>query len=198
MPPKRTDKRLQVYFDKNRNRVDPAVCVNVVRLFYHHGRGDDPALQLTKRWIYDVLLHRAFRGGTRYYNTPEAFLYFVGRLLNENPGVVDDLLPLIGPLLQERLRELLNSEGDTLALGMRILACYHAGMASDEPAVAADIQQLLGRQQEDGSFGIGWLCRYGRTGTRIGSRALTAALAISAIESFGVNRKPTTSSGSCQ
>lgn len=169
---------VKVYFDQARDRTDPTVCVNVVRLFYTYGRGQDPGLALTARWIQDVLRHRAYEDGTRYYHQPDVFLYFFARLLRENPGSA--LGRANRALLRDRLRERVNRAADPLALGMRVLACHYVGLRAE-----ADRRRLLGRQRADGSFGTGWLCRYGKTGVQLGHQGLTAALAVKAIEAAG-------------
>ncbi|KAK8058191.1 Haloacid dehalogenase-like hydrolase-domain-containing protein [Apiospora phragmitis] len=168
---------VKVYFDMTRDRTDPTVCVNVVRLFYTYGRGMDPGLAATKQWIQDVLLHRAYENGTRYYHQPDVFLYFFARLLRENPE--SDLYRSHASLLQERLRERINMTADSMALGMRVLACHYMGMRN-EP----DLKQLLTKQQADGAFEIGWLCQYGKTGVKLGHQGLTTALAVKAIEAM--------------
>lgn len=174
---KSADGVVKVYFDALRNRVDPTVCVNVVRLFFTYDRGSDPGLQPTWQWIKNVLLHRAYMHGTRYYHTPEAFLYFFGRLLHENPTVTE--VQEVAPLLRERISESVNSDtgGDAMTLAMRLLAGYYCGLSN-----RTDTYKLLALQHEDGSFGTGWLCRYGKSQVLLGSRFLTAALAIRAIE----------------
>lgn len=70
-----TDNIVQVYFDMSRPRIDPVVCVNVLTLFYLHGRGAE--LKETLDWVEAVLIHRAYTSGTRYYEPPEAFLLYV-------------------------------------------------------------------------------------------------------------------------
>ncbi|KAK6837906.1 hypothetical protein PG987_006187 [Apiospora arundinis] len=140
---------VKVYFDKTRDRTDPTVCVNVVRLFYTYGRGMDPSLAATKQWIQDVLLHRAYENGTRYYHQPD------------------------------RLRERINLTDDPIALGMRVLACHYMGIRNE-----TDLKHLLSKQQADGTFGIGWLCQYGKTGIKLGHQGLTTAVAVKAIEAL--------------
>lgn len=168
---------VKVYFDETRDRTDPTVCVNVVRLFYTYGRGRDPGLAATARWIQDVLLHRAYENGTRYYHQPDVFLYFFAQLLRENPD--SELCRRNKSLLQVRIRERVNLTADPLALGMRVLACHYMGMRNE-----TDLRQLLAKQQADGSFGIGWLCQYGKTGVKLGHQGLTTALAVKAIEAM--------------
>ncbi|KAK8062625.1 Haloacid dehalogenase-like hydrolase-domain-containing protein [Apiospora hydei] len=168
---------VKVYFDRIRDRTDPTVCVNVIRLFYTYGRGQDPGLAATKKWVQDVLLHRAYENGTRYYHQPDVFLYFFARLLRENPQ--SDLHRSQASTLRDRLRERVNVTADPMALGMRVLACHYMGIRDE-----ADLRQLLKKQQADGAFEIGWLCQYGKTGVKLGHQGLTTALAVKAIEAI--------------
>ena len=150
------------------------MCLNVIRLFFRFDRGHQKELEPTKRWVQDVLYHRAYLNGTRYYQSPDTFLYFYARLLLENPhsDVSRDEV-----VLRERLIERVNGEGDAMSLAMRVLACHFVGIRNE-----LDLKRLLDKQQEDGSFAIGWLCQYGKTQMKLGNRALTTALAIRAIE----------------
>ncbi|MCJ1252112.1 hypothetical protein MMC30_009350 [Trapelia coarctata] len=69
----------QTYFTHTRPRLDSVVCVNVLHLFYKHGRSQQ--LGPTLAWVHAVLLHRAYTDGTLYYPSPNTFLYFLSRLL---------------------------------------------------------------------------------------------------------------------
>ena len=94
------------------------VCVNVLTLFHTHGRAQD--LLPTQAWVLNVLKHRAYVDGTRYYASPESFLYFLSRLLSVTPD--EELRRTFLPVLRERLQELVGTPGDSLALAMRISA----------------------------------------------------------------------------
>ncbi|KAK7536957.1 Haloacid dehalogenase-like hydrolase-domain-containing protein [Phyllosticta citribraziliensis] len=166
---------LKVYFYPGRARTDPTVCINALRLLYKYGRGNEEQVKPTKDWIHNVLFYRAYLQGTRYYHSPDTFLYFFARLLAENPG--SDMYRSTAALLQERLRERTNVQSDALELGMRIVACHLMGIRDD-----LDLVQLLDMQAEDGSFEMGYLCMYGKTGVKLGHRGLTTALAIRAVE----------------
>lgn len=163
---------IQTYFDHRRPRVDPVVCVNALTLFYYYGRGHQ--LDRTLHWIHEVLLHRAYLDGTRYYATPECFLYFLGRLLEISSDVY--LAVYIKPLLIERVRERIGADGDALALSMRLRLCAYLGLHND-----VDLRTLLPLQCEDGGWEIGWIYKYGSSGIRIGNRGLTTSLAVKAI-----------------
>lgn len=82
-------------------------------------------------------------------------------------------------LLRERLNERINTPADSLGLAMRVLACHYMGIRDE-----MDLQQLVKKQQEDGSFEIGWLCQYGKTQMKLGNRGLTTALAVTAIKAL--------------
>lgn len=161
------------YFDISRARMDPVVCVNVLTLFCSHNRGAE--LAPTRNWVFDVLKHKAYLDGTRYYKTPEAFLYFLTRLLLAAQS--DDFASYIRPVLADRLRERIGAPGDALSLAMRVIACARMGVKN-----TVDLQRLLSLQREDGSWGPGEMCKYGSSGITIGNFGLSTALAIQAIE----------------
>ncbi|KAJ7924857.1 Haloacid dehalogenase-like hydrolase-domain-containing protein [Mycena leptocephala] len=178
-----SDGIIMTYFDHQRPRFDPVVCVNVLTLFYKYNR--EAELQPTLQWICEVLRNRAYLDGTRYYETAECFLYFLSRLLLSSSDMA--LHTALGPMLKERLQERIGAEGDALQLAMRIVACASVGVRDD-----ADLRTLLTLQHEDGGFEIGWMYKYGSSNIKIGNRGLTTALAIKAIESVA-ERSATTS-----
>ena len=149
--------------------------MNTLTLFYANGRGHQ--LPYTFAWVQDVLINRGYIDGTRYYVTPECFLFFMGRLLDRIKGTKADLS--LRPIFRQRVRERIGSQGDALALAMRVLACASAGVCND-----VDLRTLLTLQQEDGGWEAGWMYRYGRSGIKIGNRGLTTALAINAIQAL--------------
>ena len=91
----------QTYFDHKRSRVDPVVCVNVLTLFYANGRGEE--LPRTFAWVREILINRGYTDGTRYYPTPECFLFFMARLLEQIEGTEADLS--LRPVFRERVQE---------------------------------------------------------------------------------------------
>ena len=75
-----------------------------------------------------------------------------------------------------RLQERVGENGDALDLAMRVLACDSLGIECK-----ADRDALFHLQCQDGGWELGWLCRYGSTGVKIGNRGVTTALAMKAI-----------------
>ncbi|KAJ7783223.1 Haloacid dehalogenase-like hydrolase-domain-containing protein [Mycena metata] len=140
------------YFDHQRPRFDPVVCVNVLTLFYTYNRQSE--LQPTLQWVCEVLRNRAYLDGSRYYFSAECFLYFLSRLLLASDD--DALHSALEPMLKERLQERIGVEGDALQLAMRIVACTSMGLRDD-----VDLRTLRTLQCEDGGFEIGWMYKYG-------------------------------------
>ncbi|KAH9934359.1 HAD-like protein [Fomitopsis serialis] len=170
-----TDDRgiLLTYFDNTRRRTDPFVNVNVLTLFFRHGRGNQLARSLD--WVIDVLVHRSYMDGSRYYTSPDAYLYFMSRLLASpfDPALHGRAMPIF----VERVQERIDAPGDPTELAMRVIVCCRLGIDN-----AVDLQKLLAMQLRDGGWGVGWLYKYGSSGIKLGNRGLTTALAITAIE----------------
>jgi hypothetical protein len=162
----------QTYFDSERPRTDPIVCVNVLTLFYSRGRGHE--LANTLEWVLGVLEHRAYLDGTRYYETAECFLFFSARLLHK---VHDEAVHArLAQLLRERVLEREGCTEDALALAMRVIVGAAVGLRLER-----DLAALLPLQYEDGGWGPSWIYKYGSSGIKIGNRGLTTALALNAI-----------------
>ena len=167
----------QTYFDAERPRTDPIVCLNVLSLFYSGGRGHE--LANTLEWVLGVLEHRAYLDGTRYYETVECFLYFSARLLHKDKVRDEALHTRLAQLLRERVLERAGCAGDALALAMRMIAG-----AAVRLRLERDLAALLPLQYEDGGWGPSWIYKYGSSGIKIGNRGLTTALALNAISAL--------------
>ena len=162
-----------MYFDAEQPYTDPIVSLNVLTLFYSHGRGHE--MTNTLDWLLGLLEHRAYLDGTRFYDTPECFLFFSARLLRI--GAHDAALHArLAPLLRARILERAGFPGDAFALAMRVLA----GAALDL-GMERDLEALLPLQCEDGGWEVSWFYKLHGSGDKIGNRGLTTALALNAI-----------------
>ncbi|KAJ3553105.1 hypothetical protein NM688_g3794 [Phlebia brevispora] len=166
-----SDGIVQVYFGDTRPRVDAAVCVNVLHMFYTYDRGDD--VKETFEWIHAVLETRAYIDGTRYYTTAEVFLYFLSRLVCGSSEVRER----IGALYKERCRERIGIPGDALAFAMRVICCAEQGLDA-----TVDAEKLQEMQEPDGSWSDGWFYHYPIVGLTVANRGLTTALAMKALK----------------
>lgn len=169
---------LQVYFDKTRNRTDPFVSVNALALFHSRGRSEHPALIPTHAHVLSILRTRAYEAGTRYYLVPEFFLFFLSRLLRYSSSPTE-FSKEIKPLLLECTLERLTSTPSTgIAHALRAIILLQL----DRPREArSEVVKLLALQNEDGSWGVDWVYRYGRNGIRIGSKGFCTAMAVQAV-----------------
>ncbi|KAI1790113.1 hypothetical protein LXA43DRAFT_1095827 [Ganoderma leucocontextum] len=52
-------------------------------------------------------------------------------------------------------------------------------------SAARDYERLLATQEEEGSWPVGWMYKYGLGGVRIGNKGLTTAMAVAAIRVWG-------------
>ena len=148
------------------------MCLNVLSLFYTHGRGSQLSSTLT--WVLTVLISRAYLDGTRYYKTAEAFLYFFSRFFAKADNNIREQYRSI---FAERLYERIGTPGDSLELAMRVLACASLGIGNE-----VDLTRLREKQGLDGGWEDGWFYRYGMSGIYIGNKGLTTAFAMSAIK----------------
>lgn len=149
---------------------DPVPCINTLTLFYLYGRGNQ--LKETFEWVKNILIRRAYLGGTYYYLTADCFLYFFSRFLLNVPEVYNSLKKILRQAISERF----GAPGDALALAMRIIAANNVDMVD-----LVDVPALLSLQQEDGRF-TGYFYRYPSTGILIGNDGAATALAIQAIK----------------
>ncbi|KAH8768896.1 HAD-like domain-containing protein [Diaporthe sp. PMI_573] len=168
-----TDGIMQVYFDDERPRTVAEVCCNILRMFNKFGFGSDPRAKKSEDYVVDCLNNNACLDGTRHYSTPESFLYFVARLYAETSS---DTLRRRLSGIKTQLMERLNVPANPLALALRLFACQTVDLYPE--LYRKDLQILLSLQEEDGGWPAGHFCRLGRTGTRIGNRGLTTALAV--------------------
>ncbi|KNG80686.1 hypothetical protein ANOM_011090 [Aspergillus nomiae NRRL 13137] len=145
------DRLIQTFFSDFKNRVDPVVCCNVLSLFYQYGRGHQ--LSETLSWVGQVLQRHAYIHGTTYYPEPEAFLFFLSRLLLRLKGS--------SPVVYKRMRALL---------------IERTGIHD-----VRGLKQLLSMQEIDGGWEMGTLYQYASKNLRLGNRGTSTALALEAI-----------------
>ncbi|KAF2847659.1 HAD-like protein [Plenodomus tracheiphilus IPT5] len=167
------DGLVQTYFCEKRPRVCSVVLVNVIRAFYHYGRGSDVRPEV--QYVRSILENRGYVDGALEYFSAESFLYFVSCLVEANPSA-REIQTLRRPLVAA-LRERVGRREDSFATAARVLACQTVGVWA-----ASDVAYLKELQNVDGGWEVGWVCRYGRSKKRIGNRGVVTAFAIQALE----------------
>ncbi|CAG8251042.1 unnamed protein product [Penicillium salamii] len=163
---------VQIYTDKSRPRVDAIIALNVLVAFFKYGRGYE--LPRTLDWIQNILLNRAYIHGTRYYQSPEWFLYYTTRLLtySNDPSLKERL----EAPLRTRVRERIGVNGDAFCLGMRLMSCNFLGIEN-----IADKEQLRSMQQEDGGWAASAMYLFPTEAKVIGNRGTVTAYAVKAL-----------------
>ncbi|KAH7279187.1 hypothetical protein KP509_37G009200 [Ceratopteris richardii] len=178
---------VQVYFDKERPRVDPVVVANVLYLFHLAGRQHD--IESSARYVHQVLLHGAYENGTIFYALPECFLFHVSRLVHRFPdhfadnGIRDLLQHRLGQHISNLIGDLANNNL-AISLAMSIVACYLCGLngAQYDLVQTKVLCRLLELQREDGSWNCDPYYRYGSNSVSwIGNEGVTTAFALLAI-----------------
>jgi len=126
-------------------------------------------------WMQNILLNRAYIHGTRYYQSPEWFLYYTIRLLTycNDPSIKERF----DAPLRTRVRERIGVKGDAFCLGMRLLSCNFLGIEN-----IADKEQLMSIQQEDGGWEASAMYLFPTAKKVIGNRGTTTAYAVKALQ----------------
>lgn len=158
--------------EKKPNRVDHVVAINVLYFAHFLGRGSE--LAATEVYIFKVLESKEYLNGSRYYHSPDSFLYFLGRLTEKFPSLKQRFETLLHDAVQERI-------GKTeypLDLAMRTALAQQLKINNEE-----EKQKLLQLQKQGGSWPIDSLFHYGAKPGYFGSEAITTAFSLKTLES---------------
>ncbi|PFH63106.1 hypothetical protein XA68_17750 [Ophiocordyceps unilateralis] len=160
------------WFDTNRPRFCHCICANVYRFFCLNNRHQD--LPSVYNYLYDLLQSKAYLLGTRYYESPDWFLFILADLCARRPhdlGLLD-----MRKLLVLRLQERVGGDEIVLNACMRLLSAQMLGLTDVQ-----DLERLLNAQQLDGGWELSWLWHYGREPGKVGSRGVVTAMAVNGI-----------------
>jgi hypothetical protein len=164
---------IETYFDPSGERsgiVDPVVCANVLFLAHMLGRGDE--LAPTLDYLHRVLVAGDYSAGTRYYHSPDTFLYFTARLVRRFPALHKRLLE---PLVRA-VRERQGATEFPLDVAQRVI--ISRWLRIDD---GGESEKLVDLQEDDGCWPADSLFRYGRKKIFFGSRLVTTAFALRAL-----------------
>jgi len=165
---------VETYFDPTGERdgiIDQVVCANVLFLALQLGRGEEA--QATLEYVHRVLTEETYLEGSRYYHSPDTFLYFLGRVVHHFP---ETRALLLEPLVHA-VRKRLGISTNTIEVAQRSLLCTWLEIDDDE----GELDQLVEMQAGDGNWPNDALFRYGRKKVYFGSRVLASAFVVKAI-----------------
>ncbi len=165
---------VETYFDPTGERggiVDPVVCANVLFLAHQLGRGDE--FKATLEFVHRVLIEEDYLDGTRYYHSPDSFLYFVGRVVHHAP----ETHALLLEPLKEAVRKRQGQTSYVIDVAQRVLLSTWLGIDD-----GGELRRLAQMQTGGGTWDADALFRYGRKKIYFGGRVLGTAFAMAAIE----------------
>lgn len=165
---------IQVYFPprgERENRLDPIVCANAMYFVHLVGRGDE--IKATEDFVYKALEDEAYLEGTRYYPSPDMFLYFLSRAVMVSP----ELGERFDPLLEARIAQRIGCTTYPIDLAVRIILCSRYKISNE-----VDTRQLLEAQAGEGNWPADAFFRCARDTLFFGGESLTTAFAVAALE----------------
>lgn len=165
---------VETYFDPSGERsglVDPVVCCNVLYLAEQLDRLHE--FRPTYAFVSKVLRVRGYLSGTRYYHGPDTFLYFAARFVCRQA----DQHRALRSELRQAVLERIGSTHHPLDLAQRVIVARWLGIDA-----SVDRRRLQALRQSDGGWPGDGLFRYGRREVYFGSRVLTTAFALRALE----------------
>ncbi|MGW3017320.1 hypothetical protein [Streptomyces longwoodensis] len=161
---------------------DPVACANALyALLLADLTGCDEARGVADATVGHLAEHLSsgrFLCGTRYYPSPDAFLYAVSRLCARFP---DAARPLTAPARRALERTGTGAAavpGSVLETALRVLAADHLGVTAGQDERRA---RLARAQRPDGSWPAAAYYRMGRLPVYFGSAYLTTVFALSAL-----------------
>lgn len=171
---------VETYFDPTGERsglVDPVVCANVLFLAHQLDRQDE--LLASEDYVVETLVDGSFLAGTRYYPSPETFLYFVTRVVRAFPN--SRLSQRIRTSLRQAVIARVGTSTTPIDMAQRVLVCAWLGLSNKgEATMLAKLQDEFGAWPADSLF------QYGRTKVHFGSSGLSTSMAIAALQAAGM------------
>ena len=162
--------KIQVWLSKEReNRLDHVVVTNAVYLAYLLGRENE--VESTEEWLTKLLESEKYLEGSRYYHSPDSFLYFLGRLMK-----FPEAEKKLKAKLKEQLQKRIGNTNDSLDLAMRIVLADMLGVSNEK-----ERQALLGIQEQNGSWPTDALYREGTKPRYFVNQSLPTSLAMRAL-----------------
>lgn len=163
---------IQVYFQPEKfgrpNRVDHVSISNILYLL----NLADREAQISEDFVYKVLADQSYLAGSRYYHSPDAFLYFLSRLM-KFPRMKEKFYDLLCDRLQSRI----GCSNFPLDLAMRITAAQRLNLDNKE-----EKEKLKTLKNDDGSWPIDSIYHYGSKIGYFGSSYISTSFAIEALK----------------
>ncbi len=164
---------IQVYFPPfgHRGYTDPIVCINALYLIALLGR--EKEAKKTEDYIFEHLRTQAYLEGSRYYPSPDIFLYFLSRLVNRFPH----FRAKFGDQIRRAVKTRLGSTKLPLDLAARVITAKAVGIWNE-----FEERELILSKNGHGGWPANAFFRFGTRVGFFGCSALTTAFALKALE----------------
>jgi hypothetical protein len=171
---KNDDGLVEIYFkpSSKEERIDPVALANILYLISLSGISDERRAA-QENAVEAHLLSGEYAKGSRYYFAPEFFLYFVSKLIHSFPDTYERWREPVAQALQQRI----GATDYPIDLAMRVRSLTLLGIPNP-----ADRSSLLALRQGDWGFPPDCACKYGSRNEYFGSRALSQAYCLEALD----------------
>ncbi|KAF4580834.1 hypothetical protein GQ602_006971 [Ophiocordyceps camponoti-floridani] len=160
------------WLDGNRPRVCHNICASVFRFFCANGRRQD--LPAVYDYLCDMLSSKAYLLGSRYYESPDWFLYNLADLFSRCPA--DQDLEELRDLVKRRVSERAGCDQKVWDACLRLMSAQLLGLESRR-----DLECVLDAQQLDGGWEQCTIWRCGKEPIGMRSRGVVTAMAVNGI-----------------
>ncbi len=168
------EKIAQVWLSDSRlPQTDPIVSINAEILAVMLGKRN--ISERNRSFIINHLKSGRYWQGTRYYHSPDAFLYFLTRLSKYDQQFANQIFPSLQAAAYERRQTTCHP----LDLAHRLIVFGWTGID-----YGFELEKLLSLQQQDGSLPADAMFRFGAVRGYFGSQYLSTAFFIKALETI--------------
>lgn len=167
---------IKVYFDSKKKYIDPIVCINALYFLYFIGKNKNKITKENEKFIYDFFKNESYLNGTRYYHSPDTFLFFLTRLVMKLPK---DLKNKYHNLLKKAIQKRRLKTNYPLDIAIRVYLSKIFGINNK-----VEFDKLLKMQSIDGSWPIDGFFRNDNKNLYFGCKELTTAFAIKALSLY--------------
>lgn len=166
---------------------DPAAACNALHALKLAARAGlidrDGVIEATTRYIAAHLVSGAYATGTRYYPSPDAFLYFAAELCDRFADCRARLASALAAALRHRdgLQDCPGHPGDpgaAINVALRLIAARRLGLVHER---RSQVARLLRVQTVNGAWRAGTFFSLGKLPVYFGSPELTTMFALAAL-----------------
>jgi hypothetical protein len=166
---------INIYFNPDKtsreNRVDYVALANILHFVNLCKKRDET--KISEEFVFEKLKSQDYLEGSRYYHSPETFLYFTSRLLE-----FSEFRSKFGDLLYEETKSRIGTTDFPLDLAMRVTIMNRLHSKNKD-----ELDKLISLQEPSGSWPTDSIYRYGSKDGYFTSKNISTAFAIESLMS---------------